>query len=406
LITVKALGNEVAKNLVLAGIGSLTIVDHAVVTEADLGAQFFLSAEEGHLGMNRAEAASSALRRLNPRVQIFVDSEDIRAKGPTYFLPFHVVIATDLDPDSLNVINTAARINSRPFYAAGTHGMYGFIFSDLILHDYVIKRDASNVTTELKSETKTRAVIAVDISKEGDTQVEHVTKRELYSTWFLASDAATLPEEYTKSKRRLRAVTPTLSCLRALWEFQQLHSRLPNLSDRELASKDLPEFTRMARRKHSDLHLPDETLTASFLRSFLQNVGSEISPVAAILGGQLAQDVINVLGRTQQPIQNMVIFDGNTMEASMYPLHPEGPLGAALLPASAGVLNDVLSMAAVPDPAMTAMMGLTPVMDMSGNGIIMPVLADGIAMPAPVGGVAMPAPADTATQMPAEGSTQ
>jgi hypothetical protein len=36
----------VAKNLVLAGIGSLTILDHEPVTEADLDAQFFL--EEAH----------------------------------------------------------------------------------------------------------------------------------------------------------------------------------------------------------------------------------------------------------------------------------------------------------------------------------------------------------------------
>lgn len=46
LVTAKALANEVAKNLVLAGIGSLTIVDHEPVTEADLDAQFFL--EEAH----------------------------------------------------------------------------------------------------------------------------------------------------------------------------------------------------------------------------------------------------------------------------------------------------------------------------------------------------------------------
>lgn len=39
----KALANEVAKNLVLAGIGSLTIIDHQDVTEEDLGAQFFIA---------------------------------------------------------------------------------------------------------------------------------------------------------------------------------------------------------------------------------------------------------------------------------------------------------------------------------------------------------------------------
>lgn len=49
----KALANEVAKNLVLAGIGSLTIIDHEVVTEEDLGAQFFVSQE--HIGQNVRE---------------------------------------------------------------------------------------------------------------------------------------------------------------------------------------------------------------------------------------------------------------------------------------------------------------------------------------------------------------
>lgn len=50
LIGIKALGNEVAKNLVLAGIGSLTVVDDHVITEDDLGAQFFIT--EQHIGLN------------------------------------------------------------------------------------------------------------------------------------------------------------------------------------------------------------------------------------------------------------------------------------------------------------------------------------------------------------------
>ena len=46
----KGLANEVAKNLVLAGIGSLTIVDDGIVSEDDLGAQFFIRQE--HVGQN------------------------------------------------------------------------------------------------------------------------------------------------------------------------------------------------------------------------------------------------------------------------------------------------------------------------------------------------------------------
>ncbi|CRK21791.1 hypothetical protein BN1708_013223, partial [Verticillium longisporum] len=79
------------------------------------------------------------------------------------------------------------------------------------------------------------------------------------------------------------------------------------------------------------LGLLSETLRSETLRSFLQSLGGEMAPVAAILGGQLVQDVINVLGQTQQPIQNTVVFDGNTMEANVYPLHPSGALGRGLL---------------------------------------------------------------------------
>jgi len=50
IITMRALANEVAKNLVLAGIGSLTVLDSEDVVEEDLGAQFFVSEE--HVGMN------------------------------------------------------------------------------------------------------------------------------------------------------------------------------------------------------------------------------------------------------------------------------------------------------------------------------------------------------------------
>ena len=46
LISLRALGTEIAKNLTLAGISSLTIIDDDVVTAEDLGAQYFLREED------------------------------------------------------------------------------------------------------------------------------------------------------------------------------------------------------------------------------------------------------------------------------------------------------------------------------------------------------------------------
>ena len=254
----RGLATEVAKNLVLAGVGCITILDGSPVTEADLGSGFFLSQEQ--VGQNRAQAASEAVKKLNPRVTVNVDAEGVKTKGPSYFAGFDLVIATDLDPDTYNLINTATRLNGKAFYAAGVHGMYGYIFSDLIEHDYVIERDVGNIATTTKQETRTRSIVDVQTKKEGNKTIESVTKRELYSTWFLASDLAILPEEYRTSKRRLKSVSPALSCLRALWEFIQLHEgRLPG--NRE----DLKTFTQIATQKHKALSLPSETLDSEFL---------------------------------------------------------------------------------------------------------------------------------------------
>lgn len=343
LITMKALANEIAKNLVLAGIGSLTINDHALVSEADLGAQFLLSAEDGHLGQNRAVAASAALQRLNPRVKVVVDTDDIRTKHSSFYSSFDIVIATDLDADTLNVINTATRIHNRKFYAAGSHGLYGFLFADLIEHDFVIERQRSNLPTNPGPETKTRSVVSVAPKDPADpkSDIELVTKRELYSTWLLASsDASHLPSEILSSPRRKRAVTPLLSCLRALWQFTSTYGVPPTGPELLTNHTALAAFTQMCSDKHKALGLPAETLRSEILRSFLQNVGAELSPVAAVLGGQLAQDVINVLGQTQQPLQNFVIFSGETMAAEVYALHPrEGELGRGLLPVTMGVID-------------------------------------------------------------------
>lgn len=46
LVSLRALGTEIAKNLTLAGIRSLTIIDDEPVVEEDLGAGYFLREED------------------------------------------------------------------------------------------------------------------------------------------------------------------------------------------------------------------------------------------------------------------------------------------------------------------------------------------------------------------------
>jgi len=152
-----------------------------------------------------------------------------------------------------------------------------------------------------------------------------VTKREIYSPIILANTSP-MPPEHLANRRRKLQVSPLLTCLRALWEFEAISGNLPGHSH-----ADIELFTTLATEKHKELQLPPETLRSDFLRSFLQNLGSELAPVTAFLGGQLAQDVINVLGQREQPIQNLLLFDGEESKGPVYAMHSvfppiDGPL--------------------------------------------------------------------------------
>jgi len=59
---------EICKNLVLAGVCSVTINDIQVCNMNDMGVNFFL--DESCLGKNRAEAAFPRIRELNPLVSV------------------------------------------------------------------------------------------------------------------------------------------------------------------------------------------------------------------------------------------------------------------------------------------------------------------------------------------------
>ncbi|KAE8145246.1 hypothetical protein BDV25DRAFT_144839 [Aspergillus avenaceus] len=334
LITFKALANEVAKNLVLAGIGTLTIVDHETVKEEDLGSQFFVAEE--NIGQNRAQAAAPSIHAMNPRVQLRIDTDDIHTKQPNYFSQFDIIIATELDFAMYTTINAACRLANRPFYAAGLHGFYGFVFADLISHDFVIERSKSNVPSAMQ-ETQTRSIVGITTKKKDNKVIEMVTKRETYSPLILANTSP-LPDEFTRLPRKKRQVTPLLTCLRALWEFQKTSGgNMPTFS-----RQDLESFTKLARDGHQELKLDISTLDSEFLRTFLQNLGSELSPVAAVVGGKLAQDVINVLSAREQPIQNLLLFDGEKSLAPIYPLHPFFPPEVEnLMPAIPPVANVV-----------------------------------------------------------------
>ena len=73
IVGLHGLGAEIAKNIALAGVKSVTLYDPAPVSVADLSSQFFLRNEDvGQPGVTRASATASRLSELNSYVPIKV----------------------------------------------------------------------------------------------------------------------------------------------------------------------------------------------------------------------------------------------------------------------------------------------------------------------------------------------
>uniref|UniRef100_A0A7S4NBG5 THIF-type NAD/FAD binding fold domain-containing protein n=1 Tax=Odontella aurita TaxID=265563 RepID=A0A7S4NBG5_9STRA len=132
-------GVETAKNLILSNVGAVAIWDRTTCTMADLGTNFYLSAEDVKDGKSRVDGSLPDLKTLNPfcRVDALTDCEeitddvllnkDVLGTGR----PYAAVVVTDLLPKStLYRINETARANGIAFILAINRGVTASLFSD------------------------------------------------------------------------------------------------------------------------------------------------------------------------------------------------------------------------------------------------------------------------------------
>lgn len=133
LIGLGSLGTEICKNVVLCGLGHLTILDDTVVQEEDLGSQFFIGSED--VGSLKLESAKARIQDLNPRVHLSFDTQSIESKDADFYKGFDLVIGTELNTSQMVKLNELTRKYNIPIYLAGSNGLFAYIFVDLIQFD-------------------------------------------------------------------------------------------------------------------------------------------------------------------------------------------------------------------------------------------------------------------------------
>ena len=131
----RGLGCEVAKNLVLAGVKSLKVLDDTALSEEDLESNFLCPVDK--VGSNRAETAVERLQQLNPMVEVTADPGDVGAKPEEFFKDFDIVLVTCRPRDVLVRVNNLCHKNGVKFFAGDVHGFFGYSFMDLVEHEFV-----------------------------------------------------------------------------------------------------------------------------------------------------------------------------------------------------------------------------------------------------------------------------
>lgn len=123
------LGIEIAKNIVLSGVKSLTVNDECVVTMHDLASQFFV--RETDIAKNRAAASASRLQELNLYVRVKHTEESLSQADLSFLAEFSVVILTDaLSLDIVRVVDAYCRSKGVHFIYANLLGVFGWTFVD------------------------------------------------------------------------------------------------------------------------------------------------------------------------------------------------------------------------------------------------------------------------------------
>ncbi|XP_048348841.1 SUMO-activating enzyme subunit 1 isoform X2 [Sphaerodactylus townsendi] len=285
LVGMKGLGAEVAKNLILAGVKALTMLDHQQVSPEDTQTQFLIPLD--FVGKNRAEASLERARDLNPMVDVKADQENVNQKPEEFFTHFDVVCLTCCSQEVLMKIDQICHKNRIKFFAGDVFGYHGYMFANLGEHDFV--------------EEKAKPTKASHAMEDGPDAKK--AKLDFMETTMVKKEAFGINWNTEKGQVILKRTTPDYFLLQVLLEFRTKKGRDPSpLGYTEDAEMLLQTRTDVldSLGVGADL-LPDDFASCCF---------SEMASVCAVVGGVLGQEIVKALSQRDTPLNNFFFFDG------------------------------------------------------------------------------------------------
>ncbi|XP_062271382.1 ubiquitin-like modifier-activating enzyme 1 [Scomber scombrus] len=342
------LGVEIAKNVILSGVKSVTVQDERQTKWTDLSSQFFLN--ESHLGQNRATCSLQQLSALNPHVCV---SSHTGPLDKDLLGQFQVVVLTDSSLDDQKRFGEFCHKGGIRFIVADTKGLCGQLFCDFGDEFEVLDTDGETpASAMIQSITKGNPgiLICADDRKHGFSDGCHVSFSEVQGMTelnnitpveikvrgqhsFSIGDTSNF-SDYERGGIVTEVKQPSMFSFKPISEalldydllkmndfgkiarhktlhlaFQALHSfmkkeqRLP----RPRCQSDADALLDTVRELNTVSQL--EQLDEAAVRLLSYTAQGDLAPLNAFIGGLAAQEVIKACSRKFTPLRQWLYFD-------------------------------------------------------------------------------------------------
>lgn len=350
IVGLRGLGTEIAKNIALAGVKSLTLFDPKPARIEDLSSQFFLTPSD--VGKPRAAVTQPKVSELNPYTPVNLHPGDNLTSDLSQLKKYQVVVLTDTTLDDQLKIAEYCHQNGIYVVITDTYGLFGTIFTDFgknfTVGDPTGENPLSGIVAEINQDG---TVMALDETRHGledgdfvtfsevegmeqlnDGTPRKITVRGPYS--FSIGDVSGMGQ-YKRGGLYQQVKMPKILDFEPLSQqlkkpelmmsdfakfdrpgqlhvgFQALHTFAKNHNGefpRPHNDSDAAEVFKHAQEIAKTQQEPPE-LDEKLIKELSYQARGDLSPMAAFFGGLAAQEVLKSVSGKFHPIQQWLYFD-------------------------------------------------------------------------------------------------
>lgn len=345
----KGLGVEIAKNVILAGVKSVTLHDQEKCYIEDISSQFYVT--EKDVGKNRAEVAISKLSELNSYVPVSIHKGELTED---FLLKYQAIVLTNSSLEEQLRVGDFTHKNGLKLIIVDTRGLFGQLFcdfgDDFVVSDVNGEQCISNMIASVTKDVE-GVVTCLDETRHGMEDGDSVTFSEVQGMvelngceprkikvlgpyTFSIGDTSTF-SDYVRGGVVSQVKVPKTIHFKSLHDsikepeflvtdfakfdhpsqlhlgFQALHEfkKVTGLLPRPKNKGDIEKFLLITKEINEKIETKVDELNEKLLSELASEATGDLCPMQAVMGSMAAQEVMKACSGKFMPVMQWMYFD-------------------------------------------------------------------------------------------------